>query len=185
MRVRDQARDALGRAGRAEHARPFERAAAALGGLRELLEALVQRPLDHALGHAKEARAQPLVEPAHARLGRDRADHAQAAADAAHGGRARAPLFELQPRLHDPDRVRAGRSDDAGDGGRGEVHERGLAPAVEVLRDQLLAVPVREEVDASRGDDADERGAEALEEGSWGLVSVDVAARASERSRTA
>ena len=177
MRICDQRRDALGRACTPDHAQPLLHAALALCPRRQTLEALVQHPLDRALRDAEVARAQALVEAPDARLPEYLPDHRGGPAE--EGARARElglVRVELEAGLDDPDRVRRGAGRDAGEGGGGEVHVRVLHAVVEARGDDLLAVAVGEEVDGARGDDADERRAEALEECARGLVQVDVPA---------
>ena len=82
MRIGEEARDALGRPGGGQHARPLLQAARSLRGGRQTLEALIEHPLDRALRDAKIARAESLIKPAHALLSRDlryRRDDAPAA----------------------------------------------------------------------------------------------------------
>ena len=79
---------------------------------------------------------------------------------------------ELEAGLDDPDGVRRGARHDTRDGGGGEVDPGVLLAVVEVVGDDLLAVPVGEEDDRPRGDDADESGAETFEEGARRLFSV-------------
>ena len=181
MRVGDEARDALGRPGGAQHASPFLQTARSLRGGRQTFEALIQHPLDRALRDAEIARAETLIKPADALLACNlhyrRIDGAPA-----NGRRPRRGLHrrrrrrccccsclqvvrggELQARLDDPDRVRRGAGGDARDGGGAEVHVGVFASAVEPVGDDLLSVSVREEVYRARGDDADECGHETLE----------------------
>jgi hypothetical protein len=56
------------------------------------------------------------------------------------------------------------------------VHVRVFLSVVELVGDDLLAVAVREEVYGARGDDADERGSEALEQRARRLVTRDISA---------
>ena len=79
---------------------------------------------------------------------------------------------ELEAGLDDPDGVRRGARHDTRDSGGREVDPGILLAVVEVVGDDLLAVPVGEEDDRPRGDDADESGAETFEEGARRLFSV-------------
>lgn len=138
-----------------------------------LLEALVQDPLQRGLGHAQVARAQALEEAAGPLVAQDLAHAVEAVAVPAAGGVAGAlgdVLVELQARLDEPDGVGGGARRDAGDDGRAQVHPGGLAPAVEVVREQALAVAVDVEVDGARGDDADQVGPQPLEQGARALL---------------
>ena len=58
------------------------------------------------------------------------------------------------------------------------MHPGSLLTVIELVRDDLFAVAVREEVDGPCGDDADEGGPEALEQRARRLFAVDVPASA-------
>jgi len=69
VRIGDEARDALGRPGRAQHASPFLQGTPdPSAGAVKRRRALIQHPLDRALGDAEIARAQTLIKPADALL---------------------------------------------------------------------------------------------------------------------
>ena len=80
--------------------------------------------------------------------------------------------IELEAGLDDPDGVRRGARHDTRDGGGGEVDPGVLLAVVEVVGDDLLAVPVGEEDDGPRGYNSDESRTETLEEGARRLFSV-------------
>lgn len=132
------------------------------------LHLLVQHPLHGRLDDTKVAGAHTAVEAPEALVPQDLAHAVVAVAVLAHCGTPTAlrdVLVQLQAGLYHPDRIRNGRGDDAGgDTGR-KVNPRGLLALVGILGDEAFAVAVDVEVDAAGGDDADEIGAEALEEG--------------------
>ena len=72
---------------------------------------------------------------------------------------------ELEAGLDDPDRIGSSTCRDACDGGSGEVNPRVFMAMIKVVGDNLLAVPVGEEVDGPRRDDADESGGVSGESG--------------------
>lgn len=187
MRIRRDGSDQL-RASRRDHlARPVHRLvpqgllpAAQHNGLlppREVpLHLLVQHPVHRRLRGTEVARAHAAVQAREALLPQDLARAVQAVPVLPLRRAAallRDVLVELQPRLDHPDGVRRRRRHDPRRRRRRQVHPRGLAPAVEVLCDDALPVAVGVEVDGAGGDDADEVGAQALEEGAGPLDAVD------------
>jgi len=158
VRIGDEARDALGRPGRAQHASPFlQGTPRSLRGCRQTFEALIQHPLDGALSDAEIARAETLIKPADALLARylfyrrkDDTSTDGRGGPRRYGCRCRRCQLvrggKLQARLDDPDRVRRGARDDACDGGGEEVHVGVFLSAVEPVGDDFLSVSVREEV---------------------------------------
>ena len=184
MRVCNQRRNTFRRARTPNHPHPLLHAALPLSPRRELLQPLIQHPLYRPLRHAQIARAQALIEPAHALVPENLLDRRDGPAEErlrARPTRELGPVrVELEAGLDDPDGVRRGAGCDAGDGGGSEVNPRVLLAVVEGVGDDLLAVAVREEVDGPRGDDADEGGPEALEQRARGLFAVDVPAGTSE-----
>lgn len=177
MRIGDETRDALGRPGGAQHARPLLQAAGSLRIGRQALEALVQHPLDRALRDAEITRAEALVKPADALLARNLLHRRKHDALARRRSRPRCCRCcrcrccrccvvrgggELHARFDDPDRIRRCAGGDPRDGSGAEVHVGVFLSAVELVRDDVLSVTVREEVYRARGDDADEGGHETL-----------------------
>ena len=67
--------------------------------------------------------------------------------------------------LDHPNGIGSSPSDNACEGSRGEMHVTVFVAVIEVFRDDLLPVSVREEVDGSCWDDANEGWAEPFEEG--------------------
>lgn len=142
------------------------------------LELLVQHPVEGGLGDAQVARAHALVEAADALLAQNLAHAVVAVAvPPAHlGAGARAlghVLVELHARLDHPYGVGGGRGGDARGAGRQHVHPGRLLAAVPALGEDALAVAVDVKVDGARGHDADEVGAEALEERLGALGALD------------
>ena len=181
MRVCDQRCNTFRRTRAPNHPHPLLHTTLSLRPRGELFQPLVQHPLDCPLRHAQIARAQPLIEPAHALVPQNLLDHRDGPPKErlpARPSELRLVCVELEARLDDPDRVRRGAGRDAGDGRGGEVHPRVLLTVVEGVGDDLLAVAVREEVDGPCGDDADEGGPEALEQRARRLLAVDVPASA-------
>lgn len=153
------------------------------------LDLLVEHPVHGALDNTEVARAHALVEAADALVADDLPDavdtililpmrrgRRRGALSGGGGGsssRSCDVLVELQACLDHPDRVcgRA-RGHTRGNTGR-EVHPGSLFASVEVLGDEMLAVAVDVEAYAARRHDANEVGAETLEEGAGALEDVD------------
>ena len=89
MGIGDEACDALGRPGGAQHAYPLLQAACSLRRGRQTLEVFIQHPLDRALSDAKIARAEALIKPANTLLSRNLPYRRDAPAEKRPGGRRR------------------------------------------------------------------------------------------------
>lgn len=133
-----------------------------------LLRPLVQHPLQGRLGHAQITRAHALVEPVNALIPQHLLDAVQTVLVLPRRDPAlsREVLVKLQSRLDHPDRVRRRARYHTGYDGRGEVDVcRVVFPIIEPLSQQTFTVAVCKEVDRAGRDDADEVGAETLEQG--------------------
>ncbi len=71
---------------------------------------------------------------------------------------------QLKSRLNNPYRIRRGASHDSGARSGAEVHVAVLATVVEGVGDDLLPIAVREKVDRTSGNDANESGTETFKE---------------------
>lgn len=187
MGIRNDCGNQLGTARRASLARPVHRRVpprlllaarkkAGLSSRQRGLHLLVQCPLQRRLRNAEVARAHALVQAAQALVAQDLA-HAvpRVTILTLHGAAAalRDVLVELQARLDHPDGVGGRRGGDTGNGTGRNMHPRGLLATVPVFRHEALAVTVDEEVDATRGDDADQVGPQTLEQRAPALGAVD------------
>lgn len=178
VRIGNQTRNTFRCTGAPEHPKPLCHTALPFRARRDLLKVFIKRPLYRPLRNAKIASRQALIESADALLPEYLPDDWDAPRrKAAHigAGAFRSLSRELHARFDDPNRIRSGASDDAGESSGREVHEGVFAAIVEGVRDDLLAVAVREEVDRTRGDDSDESRPESFEECAGRLEVVNIA----------
>jgi hypothetical protein len=144
VRISNQARDTLGCARATQHACPFFPPSLTLCVRSQLLEPLVQDPLNRSLRYAKVAGRQALVEALDAFRSHNLLDAGPASPGCT---RALTALDELQPCLHNPDRICSCAGDESREGGCTKVHKAVFFAVVEGVGDDLLAIAVGEEVD--------------------------------------
>lgn len=142
------------------------------------LDLFVQHPLECALGDTQVAGTHALEETTEALVAHNLADAVPAVAVAASGQIAlvfsAVLLIELQARLDEPDGVRGRAGRDACRHGTGQMYERARGVEAGPLRVSALTGRVDIEVDAAGGDDAEQVGAEAFEQGARALETVHI-----------
>ena len=140
---------------------------------RKALQPLIKRPLDRTLSNTQITRRQSLIETSYPFLSENLRNYSQAPRRPTRSGVRTRPLaHKLHARLDDPDWVGDGAGDDTRQRSCAEVHVRVFFPVIERVGDDVLAVPICEEVHRTRWDDPDESRSKTFEESSGGLVLV-------------